>query len=199
MSTALSQSDFARKHGISKMRVTRLKQMGRLVLDESGKILESETIDLIRETTDLAKPSFLDRLGGESDRSPREPSPPADIDPFAAAAGATDGAPITSYAEARAIREKYLALSAKQTYERESGELVPVSDYRHAVASAGIVFRRQLESLAPRLAPELAAEMDVSRVRALLAEAVEAVLLATSQEFERQAQRITQTVGVTSS
>lgn len=189
----LSQSEFARKHGISKMRVTRLKQMGRLVLDDSGKIRESETLNLIRETTDLSKPSFLDRI--PQDRAPiADAAQAADPDPMAIIA---DTAQITSYAEARAIREKYLALSAKQAYERESGDLVPVSDYRHAFASVGIVFRRQLESLAPRLAPELAAELDVARVRALLAEAVEAVLLATSQEFERQAQRITQPTGGT--
>lgn len=189
---ALSQAEFARKHGISRVRVTHLKHQGRLVLDDAGKVRELESLALIRETANPSHTSKLDAATPAGAILPPPltapaPTPPA---PTESRASAQSDAAAMTYQQARAVKEKYLALTAKQAYETATGELVPVSDFRHSVASAGIIFRKQLENLAPRLAPELAAESDVARVRALLTEAVEAVLLATAEEFERQEIRL---------
>jgi hypothetical protein len=188
--TTLSQAEFARKHGISRVRVTHLKHQGRLVLDDAGKVIEDATLARIRETANPSHSSKLDRPAAGVGAIHESPAPPPPIIPPESRADARSDADAMTYQQARSLKEQYLALAARQAYEVATGELVPVSDYRHSVTSAGITFRKQLENLAPRLAPELAAESDVARVRALLTEAVEAVLLATAEEFERQEIRL---------
>lgn len=65
-----------------------------------------------------------------------------------------------SLADARAMKERYLALMAKLEYEMESGKLIEAEDARRAAFAAARKARDMLLTMADRLAPVVAGMAD---------------------------------------
>src|SRR3569623_1463109 len=63
----------------------------------------------------------------------------------------------------RAVREKYLALTAKRDYEQSCGKLVEIDKVRAYVADAATTLRTRIESLPVMAGPLVAAESDGTR------------------------------------
>ena len=104
------------------------------------------------------------------------------------ASGNTDdltGKAGSAYQQARAMREKYAAMQAKMAYEKEIGTLLVAHEVKMAIADGDAIIRNRLESLPDILAPQLAAEKDEQRIRALLAEQIEDLLDELSRTFYR--------------
>ena len=187
---AITLSEFARLKGWSPSYVTKLKADGRLVLTENGKrVLVEESVVRIEETKDPNRDDVGARhararqaraggasptLSGDSPAAPgmeevgrRQEQPPR------ATPGAVAETPAgQSYANARAIKERFLALGAKLEYERAIGKVVDSAAVIAAGAEIGTVLRATLENLTDQLAPALA-EGDPERERRIYARLVE--------------------------
>jgi hypothetical protein len=150
--TTCTQSEFAALLEKDKSYVTRLKQAGRLVMTEDGRVEVEKSKALISGTAD---PSRSPSTG----TAPRQPQQPA-----------ADNAVGNSYQQARAVNEKFKALTAKLEYEKASGKLVDADEARLFAADLAASFRGAVEQLRDRLAPVLAPLSDVESIRAVLTE-----------------------------
>jgi hypothetical protein len=93
----------------------------------------------------------------------------------------------SSYQQARAVKEKFLALEAKRAYEVAIGQLREAREVEGLAATAMTELRLRLENLASTLAPELAAMTDEARVRAALQDQFAHALESASHHFARLA------------
>lgn len=185
-------SEFARMLGVKPSAITALRKDGRLVLTEDAKhLLVLESQQRIRETADPSKAAVAARHAafraaseGEGQGAGDETAPGASGEPEE---GGIDGG--GTYQASRAMRENYLALSAKRDYEVEIGKLMVATDVVAGVGSAVAILRTSLERLPDVLGPQLAAEPDEGRARALLAEAIEHALDETARQFGILARR----------
>ncbi len=171
MSTA-SQSEFAALLGKNKSYVTRLKQAGRLVLTAEDLVDVEKSQALIALTADPSRNAAVearsDEKLGQARNAPQE-----------SAIG-------NSYQTAKAVNEKYKALTAKLEYEKSSGKLVDADEVRLFAADLATTFRAQLEVLPDRLAPELVPLRDTEAVRALLVENFEQLLTDLADKIKQR-------------
>jgi len=89
------------------------------------------------------------------------------------------------YALARATREEYLARIAELKAKMLHGQLVRVDDVQAGAADAGSVLRTALENLPDQLAPILAPIGDYDRVRAILSERFEEILVDIANRLDQ--------------
>lgn len=82
-------------------------------------------------------------------------------------------------------KERAQALQAEMDVAQRRGTLILASDVRAAVVDAATTLRTRLERLPDQLAAQLAAATDEQRVRALLANEIEATLADLSTTFGR--------------
>ena len=167
---AVTLSEFARLQSWSPSYVTKLKQAGRLALTENGKrVLVEESVARIEATKDPNR----DDVGARHARArqtrvggvPAGDSPAAPVPDPQSPAG-------QSFANSRAVKERFFALSAKLEYERAVGKVVDSAAVIAAGAEVGTVLRAMLENLVDQLAPALA-EGDPERERRIHARLVE--------------------------
>lgn len=142
---AVSQAEFARRLGVNRAYVTRLKQAGRLVVNEEGKVDVEASLMRIRETGG-SRPDVAQRFAHIRGSDVSAPS---------AERTATEDPIGESYQRARAIKEKFLALTAKAEYERLMRTLVPREEVVAALDDLVATLHATLESLPHRLAPRL--------------------------------------------
>ncbi len=177
--TTATQSEFSALIGKDKSYVTRLKQAGRLVLTADGKVDIEKSRALIASTADPSRNAAVEARINETMRGE--------------SASRSTGSGQTSqqenignsYQTAKAINEKYKALTAKLEYERASEKLVEAEAVRLFAADLGATFRGALEILPDRIAAELVPLSDIDAIRAVLVEAFEQVLLDLSQKIEK--------------
>lgn len=187
----LSFKAFADHLGCRPSYVTELRKSGRLVLTEDGKrVRVAESLERIQATRNPAREDVSQRHAAaratkaEADVEAAEPeSDDASGDPATNADGSDEIG--NGYQAARAVKERYLAMSAKRDYEVSIGKLVPAADVRQAIAGAVTTLRTDLENLPDTLAPVLAAETDEARCRLLLADEVEHILGNLAARFEK--------------
>ena len=180
--------EFARLAGFKPGYVTQLKREGRLVLAADGLIDVAGSLARIRETADPSKAGVAARHEAEraakAAAAPIEADDDADLDGGPAdAPGAPPSSGSSAYQESRARREHYLALAAQRDYEQSIGKLLNADDVASTLADAATALRVRLESLADTLAPQLAAEPDEARCRALIADAHEHALGELARAF----------------
>ena len=168
--TTMSQTEFAAHIERVPGYITQLKDAGRLVMD-GDKVDVEASIKRIEETANPSYTSHTDRH-----QQNRERKATGILDDLTGKAG-------SAYQQARAMREKYAAMQAKLSYEKEVGILLVAHDVKMAVADGDAIIRNRLESLPDILAPQLAAEKDEQRIRALLAEQIEFLLDELSRTF----------------
>ena len=195
--TGITQAEFARRLGVSRAHITRLKQAGRLVMD-GKRVLPAASTQRMRETADPNRDDLVRRHAayraarggvepgsGDANGSGTKGADSATRFPDAALdrAGAT-------YTQARAVKERYAALQAKADYERSIASLVDIVDVRNAAKSIGTSIRVTLENLPDELAPELAVTANMEQTHAVLVERMEAVLETISAQTTRYINRL---------
>lgn len=177
MSELLSQSQFAAHRGVSRQTVTRWKKQGYLVW-------QGDKID--RDASD----ELLDSRG-----PPKNGSAPADEPEEPAAAAAeplpdvpaqseaslhtlTESTDLLSEAEAKRVKENYLALQRRLEYERQAGELVRIDDVEREHAERCQRLRSQILALPNEVAAGIAQEIggNANEVRGLVQDKVNDVL-----------------------
>lgn len=173
----VKQAEFARLMGVHPSYVTRLKQSGRLVLDEDGTVNVEASRLRILETSDPNRDDVAAR--------------------HAAARGGMGGgaadAPVPgSYQAARARKEKYLALQAQLDYERAAGKLIDRVAVERAVAGAVTLFRQRLENLPHRTAPLLISKT-LDEIRGVLRDEVRSAFAELERELEARLNEIGET------
>lgn len=154
--TTATQSEFAAILGKDKSYVTRLKQAGRLVLAEDGRVDVEKSQALIAATAD---PSRNAAVEARTDAQLNQARAPSQQDAIG-----------NSFQTAKAVNEKYKALTAKLEYEQASGKLVNADEARLFAADLAASFRGAVEQRRDRLAPVLAPINDVEAIRAVLTE-----------------------------
>lgn len=170
--TLMTQSGFAKHIGKSRQYVSQMKINGHLVMD--GDQVDAErSIARMESLKDPAKQAVAERHASE-----RGEKPSTSADEITGKAG-------SAYQQARAMKEKYNALQARLAYEREIGTMLLADEARSAVADGDAIIRNRLESLPDVLAPQLAAETDEQKIRALLMDYVEGMLSDLSRSFNR--------------
>lgn len=187
MST-LTQADFARLMGVNRSTVTRTwKQAGRLVM--VGDLVDVEASQArIAATADLGRSDVAARHAaergaavgqgvetvkvgaGDTATARSEAEEKIAASPAAQAAPAIDHIG-NSYQAARAVKEKYAALSAKAEYERVIGQLLPRADVDQALDDLVATVRSGLENLPHRAAGQLVGK-DYDAIIALLKQEV---------------------------
>lgn len=178
---AMNQSQFAKHIGKKPGYVTLLKQMGRLVLDDNGRVLVEASLEKMAQTADPSKQGVVERH--ERERTEKQVEPEARQK--SPGLETTEGKAGSAYQQARAMKEKYNAMQAKIAYEREIGELLPIDEVRAAVMNSDAIIRNRLESLPDILAPQIASETDEQKIRTLLIDQIEQMLNELSKSLKR--------------
>jgi hypothetical protein len=151
----LRKSDFAAHLGVGRSYVSNLATQGRLVM---GSGANAHLIDVAATKARLKETTAAPERANEAAQTPL-------------------------FADAKDQREHYQAQMARLDYEQRVGTLLLADDARALVAGAATGLRARLELLPDQLAPELAATADEQRIRALLANEIEAALAELAHQF----------------
>ena len=185
----ISFKAFADHLGCRPSYVTELRKSGRLVLTDDGKrVRVAESLERIQATRNPARDDVGQRHAAAREAKAAAVAERVPEDGYrtnAATATAAADKIGNTYQAARAVKERYLAMSTKRDYEISIGNLLPAGDVRHAIAAAVTTLRTDLENLPDSLAPGLAAETDEARVRLLLADEIEHILGNLAARFEK--------------
>ncbi len=96
---------------------------------------------------------------------------------------APSGRQPTTFAQARLAREVFSAKLKKLEYETRVGKLVPTDEVSIKWFTLGRQIRDRLLGMPSKLAPQLAAETDVRRVREILDAAITLALKGLAEEI----------------
>ena len=162
---------------------------GRFVLAPDGKrVLVAESLARYQATKDPSKQGVADRHAAARAAADDSDDHDADSAPaYRPAQGASDAAVGNSYQQARAVKEKFLALEAKRAYEVAIGQLRDSREVEGLAATAMTELRIRLENLATTVAPMLTNQPDEAKVRALLQDQFAHALESASHHFARLA------------
>jgi len=168
--TTVSQAEFARMEGKARSYITALKTAGRLVMTADGKVDVEASRARIAGTSDPNRDDVSKRWA-ETRATPEEPSAADKIG--------------SSYQAARAVKEKFAAMTAKLDYERAIGKMVEKTEVANAIEDVTSVIRQALENLPHRTAPELVGK-DLDQIRATLKQEVHGALADMEREFSKR-------------
>jgi hypothetical protein len=169
----LSIRGYARHRGVSHTAVRKALASGRITADDDGAIDPVIADEEWAASTNLAKPRNTVIGMPRAATRPLDPPPPAQdpayanppaISPVVRATGRL----ASSYADARAARESYLARLAKLDFEERSGRLVNADDVRAQVFALGRRMRDAMVALPDRLAPVLIGQTDQAVIHRIL-------------------------------
>ena len=164
----VTQAEFARRLGVSRQYVNRLVRMGKLEL-EGKKLDAAKSIAVLERLRDPARKRKadqeqpVDELGPDLEEEPDQPT----------------------FAEAKTMKEVYLARMARLKYEEEAGKLVPKADVESRAADIGMVVKQNLLSIPSRMMDELAIESDPREINAILERELRQVLEQLAEELRR--------------
>jgi hypothetical protein len=173
----LTQADFARHRGVSRKTVTAWKHAGYLVWQD-GKI-DRDASDALLDSRHAPKGASAPPAG-QPDRSSAAAGVQAEAPPQSEAILRTliDGADLLTEAEAKRVKENYLALQRRLEYERQSGELVPIDQVEREYADRCQRIRSRLLALPNEVAGAIAQRVggNAGEVRSIVQENVNDVL-----------------------
>ena len=185
----ISVREFAVREGYRANYGHELAKTGRLVMAPDGKhCLARASHERFRASKDPSKQGVVERHAAA--RAAAEDSDAHDADSAPAyrpAQGASEAAVGNSYQQARAVKEKFLALEAKRAYEVAIGQLRDSREVEGLAATAMTELRIRLENLATTVAPMLTNQPDEAKVRALLQDQFANALESASHHFARLA------------
>jgi len=178
----MKKGEFARLLGLAPSYITALSKAGRIVLDGEGRgalVKVKESIALMNET-EGGRPDVAMRNAVERNEKKSSASTDGEFKSVGA-----------SYQTARAVREKYAALTAKAQYETMIGNLIEREDVDACLRFIGATVRSLMDSFPDQNAPVLCAETDIHEIHAMLTDACRAVLEDIGLAIERQKKTIT--------
>lgn len=167
----VTQSEFARMEGKAKSYITQLKQAGRLVM-------EGNKVDVEASRAKIAGSADPNRDDVKKRWAEQRPQPAAANEPQSDKIG-------NSYQAARAVKEKFAAMSAKLDYERAIGKMVERTEVEAAVEDVTSIIRQALEQMPHRTAPELVGKT-LDQIRATLKQDIHAALSEMEREFSKR-------------
>jgi transcriptional regulator with XRE-family HTH domain len=165
----ISQAELARRLGVSRQYVNRLVRSGKLEL-EGKKIDAAKAVAALRQVRDPARKYKTDEPA-DLDQPAPQPEPAAKRQP--------------TFAEAKTMKEVYLARMARLKYEEEAGKLVPKADVEARAADIGMVVKQNILSIPSRLMDQLADETDPREINAILEAELRRALEQLAQELRR--------------
>lgn len=189
MSDEISFSEFARLQGWSPSYVTKLKEAGRLVLTADGqRVRVAESLTRIKDTEDPNRDDVRARHARARTAAGGAPLGETGLPPTADPQNPAG----QSFANARAVKERFLALLAKLEYERATGKVVETADVHAAGTEAGTVLRAGIESLPDLVAPLLAEGDPVleERIHARLSEHINLALTEISDKLKSLSEQL---------
>jgi len=182
-------AEFARLANRKRSYITELKATGRLAMTEDGKrVRVAESLARIEATRDPSKAGVAARheagreaaAGAEQGAAPVASPAPAQRDDDA---DEDETKATTGYQHWRERSERAKALAAERDNRLRDRELLEADQVAATISAAVTTLRTRFESLPDVLGPQLAAEQDEGRVRALLAETIEHALEEASRQF----------------
>lgn len=153
----ITQSELARRLGVSRAAVNQAVKAGRITLADDGRLDSVQAIEQWRSNT----------------RAVAERGAPAK---------ARGGQP--KYASARARKEHHLANIAAIQEAKLAGELMQADEVVGAIANAATTFRCTLEGMPDRLAARIVGKSE-GEISAMLAVEMESALEALSNSFQK--------------
>lgn len=169
--TTVNQAEFARMEGNNRSYITALKTAGRLVMTADGKVDVEASRAKIAATADPNRDDVGKRWADTREPAQQEASAADKIG--------------SSYQTARAVKEKFAAMTAKLDYERAIGKMIEKAEVASAIEDVTSVIRQTLENLPHRTAPELVGK-DLDAIRATLKQEVHAALADMEREFTKR-------------
>lgn len=166
MATLITQAAYARARGVTKQAVSAAVKAGRIRLIDGKIDPEIADIQWQRNTSHEHRQRALggvDRgigAGGIVTTTPAEPPRNAPRDP--------EGQGDTTFLEAKTRSEQARAELFELELAQKRGELVVAEEVRRATFEKSRIARDALLALAPRLAPQVAAESDVAKCHDLI-------------------------------
>lgn len=178
MTELVTKAEYARKKGWSRSTVTRAAKAGRLVVTTDGKIEVAASDQRYADTADPNRDDVAGRhaAGRGSDVMPTK----------------GDEHIGKGYQAARAVKEKFAAMTAKMEYEKAIGKLVEREEVVAIVADVIIGFRQAMENRNHSTAPRLVGK-DQDAVRAILKEEDRHFLQEMERGFAKQLEALGET------
>lgn len=176
----VSQAELARRLGVSRQYISKLVKEGKLEL--VGRKLDAEaSMAVLEGLSDPARPRKTSFASAPPAREvvPEQPAPASD--PEGAIIKGEKRAP--TFAEAKTMKEVYLAKMARLKFEEEAGRFLEKAEVERRAQEVGMVVRQNLLSLPSRLMDQLAAESDPREINALLEGEVREVLKMLAEEL----------------
>lgn len=180
---AVTQSAFAEILGVRKSYVTQLKQAGRLVMDESGKVLVDASQQRIAETADPAHSAVAMRHAeargsalpvSAGDRENNEKTEDQETGEEAAN---------PHYQRAKARKEEANASLAEMELAQRSGKLFEAAAVLSVVSDAASTFRQALEARRSLLAAQIQSVQSEGEIIQIMAESDDMLLHDLAQRF----------------
>jgi len=180
--TTVTQAEFARMEGKARSYITALKSAGRLVMVdglvdvEASRARIAGTSDPNRD--DVAQRHAAARPGNYTVNQEIAPNSQNTADKIG-----------NSYQAARAVKEKFSAMTAKLDYERAIGKVVDKEEVAAAIEDVTSVIRQALENMPHRTAPECVGK-DIDAIRATLKQEVHSALAEMEREFSKRLEKM---------
>ena len=158
----MNAAEYARHRGVSRQQVTNYIKTGKITVERVGAGYRIDPAVADAELDRNLNQGWGGRGGGPAGRD-LEPSTPK-----VTTAAAPPQTGIPSYADSRAIRERYAAMILRLEYEEKSGKLVEKGELKLKLAKLHMAVRDALRTIPDRVAPILAAETDQAKIHAML-------------------------------
>lgn len=184
----MTQTAFAELAGVSKVTVTKWKKKGFVVLNDDGLVDVPRSVALLRDRgygnfapvtqpgsdvtqTGSAPPSPPERQSGGDDGDNCQLTP----DEMAAAMIASGDYALLTHADAERLKENFLALKNRLSYERDAGRLVDKAAVEVKFAERWVTERSAWENRPSAVAADLGAQhgIDAVKMRVILEQFVE--------------------------
>ncbi len=165
---------------VDKSYITQLKQAGRLVFAENGKVDVEASKLKIEETADPNRDDVKNRHADKRDKdSKTDEIGKAKLDKKTVKVVDADAA---SFSKGRAKEQHFKALAAELEYQKSIGEVVPKADMQAAVADVVTSFRQRLENLPHSISAELVNQAQ-DEIHVRIKHACHEILSELSREF----------------
>ena len=159
----MNQLEFAKTINRSEAYISQLKNAGRLVFFPGTEDIDADaSLQRMIATKDITRQGVVDHNAEQR----------GDALDFTERNLQASGA----YATARALREKYNALSAKKDYEIAVGNLLHIDEVKFVIAQGDGIIRDRLESLPDILTPQLALEISEVEIKTILQRHVDGII-----------------------
>ena len=168
MPDALPQGQFCKLMGVTKGRGSQWKKAGMLVFNDDGLVLVDESRAQLDARLDMQKRAAANVPPGTRpvELLPAPPATPRD------SKNADERDTFAAYNQARAEKERELAISARLDRQEREGELVQRDATYRAIYDCAARSAAMVENMPDKLAKRLAAETNEDRVHEILSDFV---------------------------